>query len=52
MRSLYGFFWSVQFAAIRKLVLNSDVVFQLEKENPVFRGEEEGLDYDHAAKMI
>lgn len=36
MLALSAFGWSVQFAAVRNVVLNSDVVFQLEGENPVF----------------
>lgn len=45
MLALSTFGWSVQFAAVRNVVLNSDVVFQLEGENPGF-GEERrrGLD--------
>lgn len=38
MLALSTFGWSVQFAAVRNLVLNSDVVFQLEEENPGFGG--------------
>lgn len=36
MLALSTFGWSVQFGAVRNVVLNSDVVFQLEGENPVF----------------
>lgn len=45
MLSLSTFGWSVQFAAVRNVVLNSDVVFQLEGENPDFwGGRRRGLD--------
>lgn len=45
MLALSTFGWSGQFAAVRNVVLNSDVVFQLEGENPVFgEGRRRGLD--------
>jgi len=50
MLALSTFGWSVQFAAVRNLVLNSDVVFQLEGENPGFGGgRRRGLDEDPGA---
>lgn len=45
MLALSTFCWSVQFAAVRNVVLNSDVVFQLEGENPGSgEGKRRGLD--------
>lgn len=45
MLALSTFGWSVQFAAVGNMVLNSDVLFQLEGENPDFRGgRKRGLD--------
>lgn len=44
MLSLSTFGWSVQFAAVRNLALNSDVIFQLEGEKSWFwSGEKEGF---------